>query len=79
MDNEKGSLTDINKRRQELESNKYQAGLFDNLKLEEIILTTQPEKSRSEHNKGTAVEVILGAMYLDNGLESVKRFIKGWE
>ena len=72
------TLKTLSETRQGLEKNNYLAKIFDKINLEGYVLTTKKEMPTNEHWKGTVVESIIGAIYLDGSIQAVKRFVIGW-
>ena len=72
------TLGELSEKRTEYEKNFSLARLFDKLDLKSKVLTGREIIPKSDHWKGTIIEAIIGSVYLDGGIDAVKRFLKGW-
>ena len=73
------TLEGLTDRRTQMEKNNKLETIFDRLHLKNYILSDKPTLPSNTHWKGTMVESIIGAIYLDGGISAVKRFLAGWK
>ena len=79
IDISNATLDKLSKARSSFESNIFLAKIFDKISLKDYVLTNRLMIPNDEHWKGTVMEAIIGAIYLEGGINSVKRLIIGWK
>ena len=69
LEKEKDSLKNVDDKKKEFKSNKYQTTFVDILQWEEVILSKQLDPYSSDRSIRTTVDIIPWVIYLDNKIE----------